>query len=219
MHRILLIATLGCGATSLFGQERPVTGRYMEDRSSRVYGCPCEWASEFVSAGREAVLAWDIESGGFAGQDLAGLRMAAVLSSDFSLSAPASLRRSAIFLDKPASDARRKAGEAWLRTRYGDVLGRVIGVHVVPVGLEFADGAVRLAIPGVVRVDMRRAEFARDTQSWAALLYDPLIRLESATLATTLHTQFWGTDLRIRWSREEAAITGYYGKFGGGTPD
>jgi len=62
----------------LTGPNNVVSGQYLEDRSNRVYGCPCEWSSEYASSGREAVLAWRIESGEYDGENLAGLRLAAV---------------------------------------------------------------------------------------------------------------------------------------------
>jgi hypothetical protein len=61
---------------------------------------------------------------------------------------------------------------------------------------------------------MRRANLLEDTQTWASLLYDPFTKLTSSTLGTTLNTQYdGGPDLQIRWTRQEAAITGYYGTF------
>jgi hypothetical protein len=75
MAAIVLAGIGWAGVDSIF------KGQYMEDRSSLVYGCPCEWSSEFVSNGREAVLTWKFESGTYDGEDLGGLRPAAVLGS------------------------------------------------------------------------------------------------------------------------------------------
>ena len=204
----ILVASIG-----FTGPESPVTGQYLEDRSSRVYGCPCEWSSEYVSYGREAVLAWKVESGEFEGESLAGLRLVAALAGEFTLSEPSSLRHSTVFVDSEASAAQRTAGVAWLRSRYGDVLGRVLGVHVAPIEFKVDSESATVRVADLLEVQMRRANFLEDTLSWASLLFDPLIKLASSTLGTTTNAQFSGPDLQIRWTRRDAAITGYYGKF------
>jgi len=209
----LCLVTMMLAGAALTGPNNPVTGQYMEDRSSRVYGCPCEWSSEYVSYGREAVLAWKIESGEYEGESLVGLRLAAVLASDFTLSAAASPRRSTVFVDAGASAMQRDAGVAWLRSQYGDVLGRIVGVHESPIEFNVDVGSATLRVGDVLDVKMRRANFATDTLPWASLLYDPLTKLKSYTLGTTLNTQYSGPDLQMRWTRQEAAITGYYGTF------
>ena len=213
MRYLVPFAALICAAGSLPAQDNPVAGQYIEDRSSRVYGCPCEWSSEYASSGREAVLAWSIESGEFAGEKLAGLRLAAVLVGDFNLSAPWALRRATLFVDETAPAPRRRAGEAWLRSRYGDMLGQVVGVHVVPIDFALSAETASLAIRDVLRLEMRRARFATDTQPWADLLYEPFTKLVSSTLGTALRTEYSGPDLAIRWARQDTAITGYYGRF------
>ena len=207
---LVMMLLAGVGLT---GPDSPVTGQYLEDRSNRVYGCPCEWSSEYVSYGREAVLAWKIESGEFEGENLEGLRLAAVLAGDFTVSTSTSLRHSTVFVDAAASAAQRTAGVAWLRSRYGDLLGHVLGVHVAPIEFKLDSESATLRVADVLEVQMRRANFLEDTLPWASLLYDPLTKLTSSTLGTTLNSQYTGPDLQIRWTRHDAAITGYYGAF------
>lgn len=213
MRHLVLISALSCAAASLAAQDDPVTGQYMEDRSNRVYGCPCEWSSEFVNEGLEAILAWNIQAGEFQGANLAGLRLVAVLVSNVNLGAPGSLRRSTVFIDEAASVSQRRAGEGWLRSRYGDVLGRVLRVHAAPMEFSFAADSVSVTVRGILSVQMRRARLTDDTQSWASLLYEPFTKLVSSSLGTTLHSEYRGPDLRLRWVREGNGITGYYGSF------
>ena len=212
MRRRLFI-TVGWTAVLCVGEDSAVTGQYLEDRSSHVYGCPCEWSSDYASFGREAVVAWKIESGQYHRENLAGLSLAAVLAAKFTLSDASSLRHSVLFVDSGAPDRQRQAGIAWLDSRFGDLLGRVLAVHDVPVTMSIDDDSAELHIANVLEVRMRRADVAADTQPWASLLYDPFTRLTTATLATRLHSEYAGTGLEIRWMREEPAITGYYGTF------
>src|SRR5437773_4532996 len=50
-----------------------VTGTYMESRTCQVYTGPCFANAETALAGREALMAWNIESGKHNSVDLAGL--------------------------------------------------------------------------------------------------------------------------------------------------
>ncbi|HZT34126.1 MAG TPA: DUF1326 domain-containing protein [Bryobacteraceae bacterium] len=211
--RCRILLTILCAGVACAGQDSPVTGQYLEDRSSRVYGCPCEFSSEYASLGREAVVAWNIESGQYQKVSLAGLRLAAVLAGKFTLSDAATLRRSVLFADSGAPALQREVGLAWLRSRYGDLLGQVLSVRAAPIEFALDADSASLRVGDLLTLRMRRANPAEETESWAFLLFDPLTKLTSATLGTTLHTESAGTDLGIRWIREEAAITGYYGRF------
>jgi len=210
----LCLVTLLVASVGSTGMNGPVTGQYLEDRSSRVYGCPCEWSSEYASYGREAVLAWKIASGEYVGENLAGLRLAAVLAGEFTLSASSSPRRAILFVDVNAPLAQRRAGVEWLRSRYDNILGHVVGVHEVPIEFNIDADSASLRVGDVLDVRMRRTNLLEDTQPWASLLYDPFIELSSSTLGTTLDSQYNGEpDLLMRWIRRDAAITGYYGTF------
>jgi len=213
MHHLCLVAMLlaESGASEPSG---PVTGQYLEDRSSRVYGCPCEWSAEYVSYGREAVLAWKIESGAYEGENLAGLRLAAVLAGEFTLSESTSSRRSTLFVDAGAPAWQRRAGVDWLRSHYAEILGQVVGIHELPITFKLDAESATLEVGDVVHLRMRRANLLDDALPWASLLYNPLTKLTSSTLATTLIDEYQGEpDLMMRWTRQEAAITGYYGTF------
>ena len=84
------------------------------------------------------MLAWRIESGEYDGENLAGPRLAAVLAGDFTVSTATAPRRSTVFVDARAREAQRRAGLAWLRSEYRDILGHVLGVHEAhpPAGWE-----------------------------------------------------------------------------------
>ena len=210
-----LLVLLFLSLTGRAGEDRAVSGQYMEDRSSRVFGCPCEQSSEWANEGREAVLAWKIASGTFNGEDLGGLRLVAVLLGQFTLSEATTSRRSVLYADAGAREAQRKAGVDWLRSRFGDTIGRVEAVHAAAIQLNFAAESVSLVVPDTLDIRMRRADFDRDTRTWASLIYDPFVKLESADFGTTLRTRYAGPELAIMWQREDTvlAITGYFGRF------
>ena len=66
---------------------------------------------------------------------------------------------------------------------------------------------------------MRRARFPEDTQSWAQLIHDPFIPLEAPVIGLTTHMSYTGPDLKTRWTRDDNALTGYFGNFTAGFID
>jgi len=213
MRLSLIAALLFPLGLVLAAEDRPVAGHYIEDRTMRVYACPCEWSTDWASRGREAILAWSIVSGEFGGTDLAGIRIVAVVVGDFALTEPDSPRRSVVFIDSGDQAARHVAGIAWLRNRYPALLGNVSGVHESPVEFDYSAERAALTVGTVLSLRMRRAHFPEDTQSWAQFIHDPFIRLTNPAVGLTTHVSYSGPDLKIRWTRDENALTGYFGEF------
>ena len=55
----------------------PVTvqGDYAKARSGHVYTCGCLYSGEMVTAGKEAILVWNITRGNHQGESLAGVKV------------------------------------------------------------------------------------------------------------------------------------------------
>jgi hypothetical protein len=92
-------------------------GSYVEARSASVFAGACHYNGELVTAGREALLAWHVESGAFDHVDLSGLDVAAVCVADDNLSIATAARKSVVYVDRDASAAQRTALVAWVRTQ------------------------------------------------------------------------------------------------------
>jgi len=208
-----LITAFLCAGIAIANADTPIAGQYIEDRSARVYGCPCEWSNDLVAGGREAVLAWNIQSGVFEGQDLAGLRVVAVVVADYNVTEQTVARRAVLFEDERASPPQRRTGTRWIRSRFGEVLGHVLGEHVMAIEFVLGAEAISVKVGDVLTLSMRPALLSQDTQTWASLLYEPMIQLAASNLGTTSLLRYSGPDLNVRWKREESAITGYYGTF------
>jgi hypothetical protein len=213
MNFLGLAAILLAAAFSNPDPHKAVAGQYLEDRTMRVYACPCEVSLDWSQRGTEAVMAWNLQSGEHAGVSLAGLRVAAVIAGEFALTEATAKRRSVLFFGSAATPDQRRAGEEWVRVRYGEMLGRILGVHTVPIEFQFGPEAASLKIPGILDMRMRRARIPADTGDWAFLLYDPFVKLTSSTLGTTFRVHYSGPDLNMSWTREEETVTGYYGLF------
>src|SRR6478735_7691951 len=63
----------------------PVTGDYVEARTASVFAGACHYNGEFVTTGRDALLAWNFSKGSFNGIDLSGTRAVAAVTSFDSL--------------------------------------------------------------------------------------------------------------------------------------
>jgi hypothetical protein len=208
----VFLPLLAAAASS--GQQAAITGEYIEDRANKVYGCYCEWSGEGEHAGREAVLGWNIVSGGYRGVDLAGVRMAAAIFGERTLSQGAHPRRSILLIDSAANGKQRAAAEALLRANYGALLGEIIAVRAEPIAFARERDRATMRVGTLLNVEMRRARLPEDALQGAILWYDPFVPLTESTLGTTLNVKYGGTEFDHRWQRSsEDGVTGYYGTF------
>src|SRR5450631_1006953 len=102
---------------------------YVEARTASVYAGACHFNGELMTTGRDAVMAWNFNTGSWKGVDLSGVRAMAAVSSDdnfYNTSAP---RRAEIVIDSAATSAQAAAVVDALKSRCGDALGNVVAVH------------------------------------------------------------------------------------------
>jgi len=184
---------------------------YVEDRSNRVFGCYCEWSSENVVSGREAILAWHVRSGCYRGVDLAGVSVAAVIEGEDNLSRGHPPRKSVLIVSEAASPEQRRAAEAWVRDHYGALLGNVLQVYSLPLSFLRDGDLASLKVGDHLQLEMRRARPEVDAMQGATHWYDPFISLEAATLATSLRSKYSGGEFNRRWDWSDPGITGYFG--------
>jgi hypothetical protein len=213
MRSLVLWVSVLLAAPATAASSSPIRGDYIEDRSNHVYGCYCEWSGESQTGGREAVLAWSIDEGAYAGTPLRGVRMAAVIVGERTLSLGDAPRKSILVLDSAAGEAQRKAAEALLRSRYRALLGEVIGVRSLPIRFRKGAEDATLAVGDAVKIEMRRASPKQDGMLGAVLWFDPFIALEESTVGTTLEVRYSGSDFDHRWQRTVPEMTGYFGRF------
>src|SRR5713226_5374324 len=100
------LAVFGLMGALVFGSSAEsvsVKGDYVEVRTASVFAGACHFNGEVVTAGREAIMAWNFASGSWNGTNLAGVRVIAVVSSDENLSNQSAARRSEVILDQSAN--------------------------------------------------------------------------------------------------------------------
>ncbi len=208
-----------CATILLFGlvafaqQQTDIRGDYLETRSNQVYGCYCEWSGQAITAGREAILGWAFSAGEYRGVDLAGVKVAAVIVGQSSLSATTGSRGHVLFFDPGTTKAQQQAAQAFLMEKYGDLLGKDIAVRVMPVEIRENPDEAQLAAGDFVSVFMRKAKLPEDAMKGAQLWYDPFIALAESTLATTLNSKYMGPEFDLTWDDTNPGVKGYYGRF------
>src|SRR5713226_4898262 len=121
-----LSAALIAGAAARASAAPAATGDYVEARTCNVYAGPCHFGSEYTTAGREAVMAWRVQRGDYAGQTLDGLSAVAVVVADDNLALAAAPRRTVFYIDGRATSAQREAFLHLLRAKAGADFGSVI---------------------------------------------------------------------------------------------
>src|SRR5688572_21639619 len=107
-----------------------VRGQYVEARTCDVYAGSCFANADTGLTGKNAVLAWKVESGAVAGTRLDGLGVAAVVSANETLGVRRSASgRAILIVDEKATKAQREALIAFAKKQAGDLVAEVVAVQ------------------------------------------------------------------------------------------
>ena len=107
-------------------------------------------SSEAETIGRQAVMAWRIDSGVYDGQQLDGLRVVAAVSSDRNLGIreiggeSPSFVRAVVYVDQRGTDAQQRALAGLARELSRGLITEV--VQVTPVAISFDDNSETIAV-------------------------------------------------------------------------
>ncbi len=115
-----------------------IAGDYLEARTADVFTGPCFANSEMSLVGKQAVLAWRVRQGGWAGVPLAGLSVVAAVRAAATLGDPFGDpldARALLVVDRRATAAQREALVAFARSAGGGLLSAVVGVESAPIDL------------------------------------------------------------------------------------
>jgi hypothetical protein len=177
-----------------------VTGDYVEARSCNVYAGPCHYGSEFTTAGREAVMAWRVRTGAYAGQTLDGLTAAAAVVADENL-AVTGPRRTVLYVDERATPAQREALVAMLRERTGAEFGRVVAVKLAAITFEAGADRTRVSVGRVARLEASAMPDAACCRWPGNRWYDPLARAAGVRVGNASVNEYSDPLLNVRWTQ------------------
>jgi hypothetical protein len=216
MFVCLTILALPAGAVDLTGTTT-VVGDYLEARTAEVFVGHCLANSETGLVGQEAVMAWRVRDGSFAGVELEGLSVVAVVEGTTTLGNVAEdpvRGRSVIVVDAAASRSQRDALVALVRDMAGLLVDEIVAVETAPIEVELAQGhglrAIRVGDIAAVEVRPRRHDDGLCGNE--ALYYPPLVELEHSHTGYTLVHEFQGTGLSSTW-RSPGKSSAFVGSF------
>jgi hypothetical protein len=208
---LLLMATMA----TLSARPATLQGTYVEARTSEVFAGACVINGEAATTGREALLAWKVDQGGFNGVRLDGLAVVAAVSGDTNLSVheiggDIATTRTALFVDARASEPQRKALVAMVKTLANRVVGTV--AEVTPVSIQFVSGDRDVRVTAnTVRLTVGK-EMSHDASCGNKKWFEPLSTVHQADMGIAIENAFSGTSLGTKWS-DPNKRSGFFGTF------
>jgi hypothetical protein len=197
-HLLLLPILLALDASA-------VRGQYVEARTCDVFAGSCFANADTGLTGRNAVLAWKVESGTVAGTKVDGLGVVAVVSVPETLGLKQSgTGKAVVFVDDRATSAQREALVAFAKAQSGKVVGEILAVHSAPIDLDICkcDGnACATLKAGTVKIATRCINPHHDKACGnETTLYPPLARGVVATAAMAVEHSYTGKELNETWN-------------------
>jgi hypothetical protein len=183
-----------------------IRGDYVEVRSADIYAGHCYANSEVGMEGKEAMLAWKIQSGDWQGVDLAGLGVVAVVRANATLGDPFHNplpARAVLILDARANAAQRAALSSFAREMAGPLVANIVRVETAPIRMESenASAVVHLSAGDLARVETRALCHADHLCGNEFVYYPPLTSINGATPAVSVQDVYAGQGLDTVWNR------------------
>jgi Protein of unknown function (DUF1326) len=195
-----------------------LTGTYLETRTCQVYTGPCFANAEMAIGGKEAVMAWNIETGKQNDVDLAGLSVVMVLSGNETLGFrgvddPPELK-SAIIVDAKATAKQREALIAFAKEHSGRAGKAVVRVDAAPITMSLDSVELRgeLKAGDAVKLTTRKAKPTDCICSNEVAFYPPLTEVNRFAAGVSIEAEYKGSGLGVHWSAPESR-SAYVGEF------
>ncbi|MDX1946844.1 MAG: DUF1326 domain-containing protein [Pirellulaceae bacterium] len=217
MSRFLLPAVALLFAPALLHAEQ-VSGTYLETRTCQVYTGPCFANAETGMAGREAVMAWNIEAGTQGKVDLSGLSVVVVLQASDTLGHQgiddARRVRSTIIVDDKASDAQRAALVDFAKQHAGKAGSAVVRVDAAPIQMSLDTHELKgnLAAGQIVKLTTRKAKATDCICTNEVAYYPPLAKVDQFAAGVSIEAEYKGRGLGTTWSTPNSR-SAYMGTF------
>jgi hypothetical protein len=195
-----------------------ISGTYLESRTCQVYTGPCFANAETALAGRDAVMAWNIESGKRNNVDLKGLSVVMVVSGNDTLAYqgvedPTQLK-SAIIVDSKASAEQRDALISFVKEHTGRAGKEVVRVDAVPISMSLDTAQLKGSLQAgeLVKLSTRKAKPGDCICSNEVAFYPPLAQVERFAPGVSIEAEYKGRGLGTTWSTPDSRSS-YMGEF------
>jgi hypothetical protein len=188
--------------------ETAVTGQYVEVRNCDVWTGPCFANADFNLTGKNAVLAWKINSGTIDGARLDGLGIVAVIVAHNTLgleqNGPA---KAVLIVDKRADRAQQAALIRMAKQQGGSLLANIAAVQTAAIRLEACEcknNACAELDAGVATIKTRCIDGDHDKACGnETAFYPPLAAGVRVVPAVAENHAFRGTGLDQTWSESD----------------
>lgn len=200
---VLLICLLACLSISMAAQE--IRGDYLETRSADVYTGQCFANGEVNLVGKEAILAWHVQSGSWDGVPLQGLTVAAAVRANGTLGDPYENpypAKAVLLVDDQATVPQQAALVNFAKRMGGELLNHV--EQVIPTQMELVvnaehHGAAMLRAGRFATVQTRSIGGQDHLCGNEVTFYPPLTELAHSMPAVALTDTYNGPGLGISW--------------------
>ncbi len=183
-----------------------VRGHYIESRTCQVYTGPCFANGEIGLMGKNAIMAWHINEGGYQGVELADLNVVVVVRGTdtlgfHGLNDPKQLK-SVILIDEKASDVQRAALVAFAKKHSGRAGQYVARIDTVPIEMSLDVDKLngRLEAGDELKLVTRKVRPDDCICSNERAYYPPLVKVENVVPGVALEGEFTGRGLGSHWS-------------------
>lgn len=171
-----------------------ISGDYLETRTCDIYTGPCFANAEISMAGKEAIMAWNIEKGSVDGVDLSGLnvvvavRAAGTLGFGGGLVFNAEPIRSVVFVDQRATLEQRAALVSMVQEHGGPAIGEIQDVIAATIEMEIdhIDMVAQLNAGNSIELITRKLGESDCVCTNEIVFYPPLARVDNAAPAYTV---------------------------------
>jgi len=188
-----------------------LTGDYVEVRSASVFAGACHFNGENVTTGRDAMLAWNVQSGEWNGTRLQGVRAMAVVSSESNLAAKAA-HRSELIIDSAATDRQVSAMVDALKYTYATTLGDVVAIRRAPIDFKHAGKSYAVRAGNIAKLSVESMPNNECCKMPHQVWYEPLVPLEGRKVGYTKDAHYAGGAVADSWQRADEN-SAFYGKF------
>jgi hypothetical protein len=187
-------------------------GDYVEARTATVFAGACHYASEREMLGREAVMAWRVQSGTWNGIDLTGVEAVAVVAAERNLENADAPRASVLLVKQGAAAAQREAMAAWVRSNHAAVLGEIVAVKTVPLTFEVEGDRFAVKAEPAVELEGRALANRRCCNMPSQIWYDALSPMTRRVVGSVETFRQQDRDLRrdFQYPADNCAFVGTF---------
>lgn len=207
-----VLAACLTGSVRADAVDATVRGDYVESRSANVFVGACHHEGELVTAGRNALLAWNITEGERGGVSLAGVSAVAVVAADRHLSLADARRKSVLYVAASATPEQREAVAALLRERAGKALGELTAVKSAPISFDARGDMYRVHVEGIALMKIRKqtAELCckQPYETWGR----PFVPVVAAKTGYCVAVEYRDRGLLQSWSATDQN-NAFFGRF------